>query len=154
MSKLSELINENKECVQELRIAQNNLIDNLKTLDNVLGPVFEKYKECFEDLKSESENIGASFPEIYKDDFGNWGNRGLIRITYEANGFATLHTKDYFRNETDYFEAYLPQKYLEDNALELIEKDAERIKVELEAIKLSQELNQKNNFRESKKIKI
>ncbi len=64
------------------------------------------------------------------------------------------NTKDFFRNETDYFEAYLPKKYLDDNALELIENDAQRIQAEIKAITLAQELDQSNDFRESKRIKI
>jgi hypothetical protein len=154
MNNLSDLINKNIEYTKELQEVQKNLNENLKELNSFLNPIFEKYTDCFTSLRYKAEREGISFPEIYYEGFGRWGNRGLIRISYEVEGFATLHTKDYFRNETDYFEAYLPKKYLENNALEMIENDAKRISVEIEAIILAQDLEQTNNLSNSKKIKL
>lgn len=154
MSKISDLIDQNNECTKELKVVQNNLANNLKNLSSILYPIFEKYQELFDDLKSEAELIAVSFPEIYPDEFGRLGNQGLTRLSYEFDGFVTLHSKEYFRNETDYYEAYLPKKYLKDNGLELLENDARRINAEIKAIKFSQELGQANSSTDSKKIKI
>ena len=48
-------------------------------------------------------------------------------MVHLPNGFTEIHTNDYFRNEWDVFQAVLPSKYLAENGISLMEKDAKRV---------------------------
>jgi hypothetical protein len=121
---------------------QNAVADNKAVLMSVsaaLEPLYLEYVEWFKPLAEEADSLGLTIPEVSEEGFGRWGNMGLKCISDLKDGFACLTTMDYFRNETEVCEAYIPWRYLSEGGHELMRDDAVRVEAEFKAARDCQE---------------
>lgn len=154
MTKLDKLLIENNRLKEKVIEAKENLLLNNISITPIIEKIFEEYESVFSPLNKYAKTLNVQLDEIFKDEeFGRFGNSVIVNISYNQKGFAIIKTKDCFRNETDYFEAFIPKKYLTENAIELINTEGSIINAELKRIELNQKLN-KSKSTNTIKLKI
>lgn len=137
MKKLETLIAQETTAADALATAKNQHVLAIQALYKPLQDLCERYKTLFEPIQNAVEFLPLAVPELNPSHLpseNRWGNHGLNRLVHLPTGFTEIHTNDYFRNEWDVFQAVLPSKYLAENGISLMEKDAKRVHRDIAAL--------------------
>ncbi len=137
MKTLETLIAQETTAADALATAKKQHALALHALYKPLQDLCERYKTLFEPIQNAVESLPFAVPELnpsHPPSENRWGNHGLNRLVHLPTGFIEIHTNDYFRNEWDSFEAVLPSKYLAENGISLMEKDAKRVHDDIAAL--------------------
>ena len=138
MKTLEMLISEEAAAANAFAMAKKQHAVSLQALYKPLQDLCERYETLFKPIQDAAESFALAVPELDPDhppSENRWGNHGLNRLVSLPGGFTEIHTNDHFRNEWDVFQAVLPSKYLGDDGIPLMERDAKRIQGEIAALK-------------------
>lgn len=138
MKTLETLIAEETAAANAFAMAKTQHALSLQALYKPLQDLCERYETLFEPIQCAVESHPLAVLELdpnHPPSENRWGNHGLNRVVPLPNGFTEIHTNDYFRNEWDIFQSIFPSKYLNEDGIALMEKDAKRIQGELAALK-------------------
>ncbi len=138
MKTLEMLIAEETAAANAVAVAKTQHALSLQALYKPLQDLCKRYETLFEPIQCAVESHPLTVLELnpnHPPSENRWGNHGLNRVVPLPNGFTEIHTNDCFRNEWDVFQAVLPSKYLAENGISLMEKDAKRVHGEIATLK-------------------
>lgn len=143
MTTLLEHIAEETRAAAALDLATKQHKASLQALCKPLQELCERYETLFEPIQHKAYEVKLAVPEMnpkHPPSENQWGNNGLNRLTHLPSGFTEIYTDDYFRNERDVFLAVIPSKYLGDDGIALMAKDAARIQSEIAVLKTAKSI--------------
>lgn len=149
MKTLETLIAEETTAANALAMVKKQHAASLQALYKPLQDLYERYETLFKPIQDAAESLMLAPPELdpnHPPSENRWGNNGLQRLVHLPSGFTEIHTHDYFRNERDVFQSIIPSKYLGEDGISLMEKDAKRIQGEIAALKAANSIEQTASF--------